>query len=334
MVGTRSSVRSPASNSRRNSQSEKEISQTSSQPQRTQEQLRALAEELVVTEISFVDHMQFRRKSAERWIDEQQPAKSVSEVRGTNSSIGLAFVSGLVQAPLLKPAEESYLFLRMNFVKYRAEQLRRRINCQRPDAAQLDQIQVWLTEAAALRNRIVEANLRLVVSVASKLSRSLDQLSELTSEGLLPLMRAVELFDVQLGFRFSTYATWAIRNQIHRCLKRQRGPSELLRFGDDSDWNHIPDRRGSGTRDLQLQQQREELLSELIGTLNPRERTIIAARFGLDGQPAGQSLAEISVVLGLSKERVRQLALGALEKLREQATHTAIELPEAWRAEA
>jgi len=296
--------------------------------------LQQRAELLAANEIAFVDHPNFRRKSAERWLEAQRPDISTTDRRPSKPHAGIAFVPGLVQAPLLTPAEERYLFLKLNYYKYRAEQQRRRIKLDHPDRDQLQHIEDWLANANAVRNQIVEANLRLVVSVAKKLSNSLDQLTELTSEGLLPLMRAVELFDVHLGNRFSTYATWAVRNQMHRMLKRQRGVTELSTGDDDAGWDGIPDRRGSATADLQAQLQRQRFLVTLIDSLNPRERRIIAARFGLDGQPSGQSLAEISVEMGLSKERIRQIALHALEKLRQAALASAIELPEHWCPES
>lgn len=127
---------------------------------------------------------------------------------------GMAFVAGLVRAPLLTPEEEAYLFLLMNFRKSQAERWRRKIRLSNPDPALLDRIVAAMHESVEIRNRIAEANLRLIVAIAKKLSHSLDQLSELTSEGLLPILRAVELFDVGRGNRFSTYATWAVRNQV------------------------------------------------------------------------------------------------------------------------
>lgn len=292
-----------------------------------------LAEQLAATEVSYVDHPNFRGRAAERWLESQRPSLSPTEPRRPKPFAGIAFVPGLVQAALLTPAEERYLFLKMNYLKSRAEQQRRRIKIDQPAPDQLQQIEDWLAQANAVRNQIVEANLRLVVSVAKKLSNSLDQLSELTSEGLLPLMRAVELFDVHLGNRFSTYATWAVRNQMHRTLKRQRGVSELSTGEDDAGWDGIPDRRGSATADMHAQIQRQRFLVTLIDSLNERERRIIAARFGLDGQPSGQSLAEISGEMGLSKERIRQIAMHALEKLRAAASASSIELTESWCAE-
>lgn len=293
-------------------------------------ELRAEAESLASTEISYVDHPEFHGRTAAKWLEAQRPDMTPTEGRRASATIGLAFVSGLVQAPLLSHPQERYLFLKMNFLKFRAERLRRKIKVQNPNPALIGQIQATLAESMEVRNQIAEANLRLVVAVAKKLSNSLDQLSELTSEGLLPLMRAVELFNVHLGNRFSTYATWAVRNQMHRALKRSRGAAELASSEDDAGWEGIADRRPSATAEIQAQEHQQQFLTELIDSLNDRERRVISARFGLDGEPTGQSLSDISVHIGLSKERVRQIVLQAVDKLRQAAHDASIEPPEYW----
>ncbi len=292
--------------------------------------LKTAAAELAATEIAFIDHPQFRKRGAEKWLAAQEPDMTPSERRRSQGTIGIAFVTGLVEAPLLTHPQERYLFLKMNFLKSQAEKWRRQINLAHPDPELIAKIQAALAESGDLRNRIVEANLRLVVAVAKKLSRSLDQLSELTSEGLLPLMRAVELFDVHLGNRFSTYATWAVRNQMHRALKRARDVTESAYGEQETPWDHLADHRSLASTELQAQEQRQTFLAGLMTELTDRERKIVAARFGLAGEPGGQSLSEISAQLGLSKERVRQIILQGVEKLRRAAEQSAVELPESW----
>jgi RNA polymerase primary sigma factor len=277
--------------------------------------LKELAARLAQTEVAYIPHPKFKGRSGESWVASQAPT-SLPAPPKASSAEGVAFVSGLVQAPLLTYAQEQYLFLRMNFLKFRAEQLRRQIDIDAIDVELVRKTEWCLQEADRVRNQIAESNLRLVVSVAKKLSNSLEQLSDLTSEGLLPLLRAVELFDVGLGNRFSTYATWAVRNQMLRALKRTNRPQEVFLDNDSGGWEQVPELRDSVTADEHELTHQSELLSRLLTELTPRERQVIAARFGLDGHPQGQSLSEISAQLDLSKERVRQIALQALEKLR------------------
>lgn len=292
--------------------------------------LQQRAAELASTEIAFVDHPEFRKRGAEKWLEGQRPQAPLPSAGPVRNTVSVAFVAGFVRAPLLTPDQERYLFLRMNYLKFRAEQSRRRLRIDRPNPTEIAAIEQRLEEANGLRNTIVESNLRLVVSVARKLSQSLDHLSELIGEGLLPLMRAVELFDIYRGNRFSTYATWAIRNQMIRMLRRQAGQLELRNHEEEPIEHLLIDHRPSATADCLAQEHQRQFLDSLVRVLGERERRIIAARFGLDGEPAGQSLSDISQQLGLSKERVRQIVLQSLTKLRDAAAEADFELPDHW----
>jgi RNA polymerase sigma factor (sigma-70 family) len=264
--------------------------------------------------IPYVPHPAFRRKNVETELRRRMARlPSADSGASDDSQPGLTYVAGFASRPLLTPDEEATLFAQMNFHKFRAEQLRRRGRTSRAPKKLASRIRVELERALMLRNRIVESNLRLVVSLARQLSRSLDQMSELISEGTPPLIRAVELFDVSLGNRFSTYATWAVRNQMVRCLQRAKSASRLPSIGVS--WDERPaasppcDDADATTAAVKVQ--------GLLALLPPRERDVVKARFGLDGEPEGQSLAEIARRLGLSKERVRQIVLNSLKTLRE-----------------
>ncbi len=288
--------------------------------------LKERALRLASTEIAYIDHPEFRKRHAESWLDALRPPARVHDSVRRETASGLAFVAGLVRAPLLTPAEETYLFHLMNFRKSQAERWRRKIRPNSPDPALLNRIEAAMQEAVEIRNRIAEANLRLIVATAKKLSHSLDQLSELISEGLVPILRAVELFDVGRGNRFSTYATWAVRNQMLRSLRRKQPLQELAISDEEMRWSEIADQRTAAGADERQQVERQLLLERLLCQLSDREQHIVAARFGLQGEPSGQSLAEIAVRMGLSKERVRQIVLGALEKLRESTSAVDLEM--------
>ena len=104
----------------------------------------------------------------------------------------------------------------MNYLKSRANRLKERLDPDRPSPGDLDEIDRLLSEALAVKNRIVEMNLRLVVSIAKTRVGSGYGLSECVSDGNLALIQAVDRFDFARGNKFSTYATRAIRNQLGR----------------------------------------------------------------------------------------------------------------------
>lgn len=277
------------------------------------EQTRRLME----SSIEFVDHSTYHRARFDEQLEATRPISWQGVRHVSSGRHGIAFVSGLADSSLLSNDEEKYLFRRMNFLKSRAERQRRRLDLRHPKQRLVDQIEADLAESTLVRNQIVQSNLRLVVSLAKKLADSMDQMSELISEGMLPLMRAVELFDVTLGYRFSTYATWAIRNQMVRHLQKRRSSAELIRGEDGPSLENLPDHRSESDISEATRCHRAAAIRNLLNQLTDRERSVVAARFGLDGHPQGQSLADIAAQVGLCKERVRQILLSSLKKLHE-----------------
>lgn len=297
---------------------------------RPSQQLLARVRDWIEREIAFVDHPLFHEASPAETLSALRPASLDEAPPPAKLEPGLAFVAGMVELPLLSLDEERHLFAWMNFLKHRAERNRQRLSLNRPDEALVERIESDLRDATAVRNRIVRSNLRLVVALAKKLSSAkragvLDQMSELISEGTLPLIRAVELFDVSLGNRFSTYATWAVRNQMFRCLKRHRSRIDCGCGDVDLRMNRLVDDRAVPEDDERRAARRGELVERLLSQLGERERIVIASRFGLDGHPQGQSLNDIARQIGLSKERVRQIVIASLEKLHEVANVGEIE---------
>ena len=230
-----------------------------------------------------------------------------------------AYFAALYGTPLLVPAEEVELFRRMNFLKFLANASRSKVSPQRPDRRRVEEIETLLAQAHEARNRLVQANLRLVVSIASRLANQSYPCDDIVSDGNLALLRAVEKFDYARGFRFSTYATHVIQRELFRQSGRRREQGRRMASGVDEWLADIPDDHGSDERDAEEFDRWQRLLSLIEDELDDRERFILTMRLGLDLEQGPQTLQSIGTELGISKERVRQLEVRAIARLRRAA---------------
>jgi RNA polymerase primary sigma factor len=226
------------------------------------------------------------------------------------------------------------------------------------------------------KQKLIESNLRLVMSIARKYSSAGVPLLDLIQEGNLGLIRAVEKFDYRLGFKLSTYATWWIRQAIRRALvdqgrairvpshvtdqvrqvlrarrvllqKLNRDPTldevaseagfpparvaELLELleepvsletpvgdGESLYGDLIEDTSSSRPDDLTARELGRDELHEALHDLTPRLQLVLSLRFGLDDERP-RTLEDVGDLLGITRERVRQLEMRALRELRQSA---------------
>lgn len=288
-------------------------------PARDRDELIERARWIKAITLACVFHPSFDEPSARKRMLNGDPSVAGHRDSGPQPSGVSAYVASLYRTPLLEREEETELFHRMNGLKYLAAAVQQRIDADTPNRRDVDEFERLMERAIKSRNRILEANLRLVFSLAKRFAgANQDEFGECVAEGNIALMRAVEHYDFSRGNRFSTYAHHAIRRQL---LQRVRGEvrrrERFLPGGDDAAANMDRD-EGDSLRLVQRSSLAARAVEDLLPCLSDRERAVIEVRFGL-GQRSEQTFEEIGRSMGVSKERVRQLQVRALHKLAQSA---------------
>jgi RNA polymerase sigma factor (sigma-70 family) len=205
-----------------------------------------------------------------------------------------------------KPGEEQ-MFLALHVCAYRAARPNR--GQQIPETER----RRWAERYQVIREYVVEENLGLAYSMIRRFKCQESDHDDLVSDALFALARAVEQFDPWQGYRFSTYACTAIARALIN--RSKSGINYRRRFPFRHDVSFEMSERVDTQTELYVERLRR-VLHENLGDLNELEARILAQRFPLDHEPQS-TLGEIGQVVGLSKERVRQIQNSALRKLRE-----------------
>ena len=234
------------------------------------------------------------------------------------------YLAELYGIPLLSREREKELFRKYNYIKYRAAMLQEKIRRTGYRTGMLERFEELREAAAQIRRILIRCNLRLVVSVAKRHTGPLAALSDLTSEGNLCLIRAVECYDFSREARFATYATWALTKHFARVVPEENYRMSAFVTGQQARLDAAGDARESSSERRELAEHIRAVLDRAIVHLTERERAIVESRYGTQGEPA-KTLEEIGQLIGLTRERVRQIETRALEKLRAVIGPEAIE---------
>lgn len=231
----------------------------------------------------------------------------------------------LYRWPLLTKDQEQHLFRQMNYLKYKLNKIRERNapgNIKVSDVRQIEELQAKVRK---VRDRLIQCNTRLVANIAKKHAGLFDNLPELMSDGSISLMRAVEKFDYFRGFKFSTYATWAIMKNFARSIPDEKHHRERYVTGHEDMFESRADVRTDEQEIVAQADAARSRVTNLLDALDPRTREVIKMRSGLDGN-AEMTLEQIGQHFGITKERVRQINVRGMKQLRERAQQAKVEL--------
>jgi len=298
-------------------------------------QRRAAA--LLARKIEYVPSDEFLRPDAQEQIlgvpltlDRPDPQKKI-EPFDLVSEDGIPTASGrdwepsllpeymqvLKVTPVLSRDREIKLFRRYNYLKSLVSQERHQIKLSKVCAERLSRLEGYLDEAEEIRTLLVEANLRLVVSIAGKHTSDGPSFLELVSKGNFALIQAVEEFDYTKGFRFSRRASLDIAKEYAKASGRS---TELTPKRAASLASIRRDMRDTTADIVAIERTRQDLAEVIRQELDEREQYVILHHFGLIGSSIRKNtktLKQIGDELELTKERIRQIELSALQKLRQ-----------------
>jgi RNA polymerase primary sigma factor len=283
---------------------------------------QARLKELLDQEQDWMDHPSFTEPDTETAL-----ASAYAEIEEPDTS----WMSGILSGPafhdtpsrakelaVLTKTQEETCFLWFNYCRFR---LARALNeCRESPARRKVRLEAlaWDEKAHQARTCITKFNLGLAIAMLKRLPKHVDR-TEMLSEGYMALLRAIDKFDIARGFKFSTYACNAIVKAYSRTGLKLEKRRKLAPYSFD------PAMEKSNATELRDEEQREYCLERLNhvvqqngANLDELEIQILRERYHLEGAdgPKPLTLREVGQMVNLTKERVRQIQLHALEKIR------------------
>jgi len=227
---------------------------------------------------------------------------------------------------MLTKDQEQHLFRKMNFLKHKLHKMRKSIDPAKARTSDLEQMAALQDDIKDVRDILISCNQRLVYNNAKKHLGTGENIDDLVSDGNLSLMRAVEKFDYARGFKFSTYATWAIIKNFARSIPDEKTHKQRYMTGHDDLFDAKADVRTDEGEVVAAADAARSRVTQLLEHLDPRTREVIRRRMGLDGSEE-MTLEQIGQHFGITKERVRQINVRGMKQLREWAAKENVDAP-------
>lgn len=240
------------------------------------------------------------------------------------------------EAALLTPEQEQHLFRKMNYYKYKAKKLLA-VNPNRVGENRVKKIETFLAQAKEIRNDIARSNFRLATQILKlqiTFYREHSLTDALLSDAYFDVLKAVDYFNWTLGNRFSTYATWVVKKNFFRDSKQKIQYAERFGYLDEDNAQELESRTSGYEEERQYEGQKkvvQKLLNMLAddrsgerNTDRQRQVFVLENYFGVNGRER-HTLEGISAIIGVTKERVRQLKEKGLQWLREKVEELGIE---------
>ena len=280
--------------------------------------LRQRVERLLEENYAFMDSTEFRSRKVEQTLfgaDSQPQLPLTSWYQPTRDD--LTSIAGAAPQ-LMKGQEERLMFLRFNYTKKRLSILQKQIRKEGLTAATARDFLKWHGKFEHYREYLVRTNLALVLAMAKRTRLGDLDFAEVVSEGNMALLRAVDKFSADRGFKFSTYACRAIlkafsRTAMKASKHRTRFPVEFEPDMEKSDWT---DRRRDQVEE-DLTDELKAIVDRNLADLSNVEQAVIRRRFNWQQkEESPMTLEEVGKIIGVTKERVRQIQNKALAKIR------------------
>jgi RNA polymerase sigma factor (sigma-70 family) len=283
--------------------------------------------QLKTTPIEYMDSPAFHEVDAETVICVDAPDYAEKAGAARIPSGLPAYLKDLYRVPLLNKAQEQHYFRLMNFLKFQASQLQGELDLSHPISRVVRRLKTLLNEATKIKSLLIRSNLRLVVSIAKRHLKPGVNFFELVSDGNMSLIRAIEKFDYSRGNKFSTYASWAIMKNFARSVPAEHTRNDRFRTGYEEVFQQSNDLRANQFAAEITNTAQRSALMEILEELDGREQKVISCRFGLLQGTEPETLEQVGNRLGVTKERVRQIEVRTLDKMRKIACRKQVEIP-------